>query len=291
MDIIFRIDNYAYRFFSKLGICFHYFSYRQIILRYVKRDSSCLHANKYSYPEKIEQCRKAWVFWAQGEECLPPILKQCYESVKRNCGDYEIIFVDMENVDDYVDIPVYIKEKVSKGKISLTHFSDFLRVALLNKWGGYWVDVTLFLSHPLPIQNRLFTIKQPVDNKYISRSQWSGYLWYMPKQHPLAHFLYDYLTLYWSCHDAVIDYLLIDYAIRVFYEKNPCFAKEIDDLPQSNPDHYFFQSCSCESPYSVAEWNRIAAHTFFFKTTWKKQYKEKCNGQLSFYGKLLNGEL
>ena len=291
MDIIFRIDNYVHRFLRKLRLCPRYFSYNQIILRYIKRDSKGLHPEKYTYNGKIEQSRIAWVFWAQGAESLPPILKSCYESIKRNSGEYEIHFVDMKNVDDYLDIPDYIKEKVKNGQISLTHFSDFLRVALLNRWGGYWVDVTLYLSQSLPIQDSLFTIKQPANADYISKCQWAGYLWYMPRQHPLAQFLYDYLTQYWSHHDVVVDYLLIDYAIRVFYEMNPEFAKEIDSLPISNPDHYFFQSPGCESQYSTSDWKRITSHTIFFKTTWKKQYKEFVNGKLTYYGKLLKGEL
>lgn len=286
--IISLIDNFLYKVHYKLGLKSDFYSREQLLLRYVSRDTKHLHPEDYKYAEHPEQSKRAWVFWAQGEEKLLPILKQCYESIKRNCGEYQVTFVTMENVDSYVDIPEYIKEKVQKGQISLTHFSDFLRVSLLNKWGGYWVDVTLFLSKPLLNRNTLFTIRQPYDERHVSKCMWTGYLWYMPKGHPLAHFLSDYLTQYWKTHDKVIDYLLIDYAIRMFYEKNKAFTAEIDGLPLSNPNLYFFQSPECEMPFDFEKWRQICENTSFFKTTWKCHYKEISGCDFTFYGKLLN---
>ena len=286
--IISTIDNFLYKVHYKLGLKFAYFSREQLLLRYVSRDAKHLHPSDYKYAEHPEQSKKAWVFWAQGEEKLLPILRQCYESIIRNNGEYQVTFVTLENVDDYVEIPDYIKKKVEKSQISFTHFSDFLRVSLLNKWGGYWVDVTLFLSKPLLNRNSLFTIRQPYDERHVSKCMWTGYLWYMPKGHPLAHFLVDYLTYYWKTHDKVVDYLLIDYAIRVFYEQNKAFAAEIDGLPLSNPNLYFFQSPECEMTFNKVRWQQICENTSFFKTTWKCNYKEMSNGDNTFYGKLLN---
>ena len=287
-NIISSIDNFLYKVHYKLGLKSAFYSREQLLLRYVSRDAKHLHPEDYKYAEHPEQSKIAWVFWAQGEEKLLPILKQCYESIKRNCGEYQITFVTMENVDSYVDIPKYIMEKVEKGQISLTHFSDFLRVSLLNKWGGYWVDVTLFLSKPLLNRSSLFTIRQPYDERHVSKCMWTGYLWYMPKGHPLAYFLSDYLTQYWKTHDKVVDYLLIDYAIRVFYLKNKTFASEIDGLPLSNPDLYFFQSPKCEDPFDIEKWCQICENTSFFKTTWKCHYKEISGCDFTFYGKLIN---
>lgn len=285
--IISSIDNFLYKVHYKLGLKFAYFSREQLLLRYVSRDAKHLRPSDYKYAEHPEQSKRAWVFWAQGEEKLLPILRQCYESIKRNSGEYQVTFVTMGNVDDYVEIPDYIKKKVEKGQISLTHFSDFLRVSLLNKWGGYWVDVTLFLSKPLLNRNSLFTIRQPYDERHVSKCMWTGYLWYMPKGHPLAHFLVDYLTYFWKTHDKVIDYLLIDYAIRVFYVQNKAFASEIDGLTFSNPDLYFFQSPECEMPFENVRWGEICRNTFFFKTTWKQQYRENMNNENTYYGNLL----
>ena len=289
VNIISYIDLFFYKVAYKLRVKLKFFSYEQLILRYVRRGAKRLRPGTYCYPRHIEQSKKAWVFWAQGEEKLPPILRKCYESILYNSGNYQIVFVTMDNVEQFAEIPDYVKTKVKSGQISLTHFSDFLRVSLLNKWGGFWVDVTLFLSKPLPEIDSFFTIKQPFDEKHVSRCLWTGYLWYMPKAHPLAHFLYDYLSKYWQEHDKVIDYLLIDYAIRVFYEENRIFATEIDSLPYSNPDLYFFQSDECEKAFSRERWQQVCENTSFFKTTWKKQFKELAENNISFYGKLLGG--
>ena len=289
MNIISNVDFFLYKIAYKLGLKLQFYSYEQLILRYVRRDTKRLRPAVYEYPREIEQSKRAWVFWAQGQESMPPIIRKCYESIEKNCGDYLLTFITLQNIDQFVDVPDYIRSKVESGNITLTHFSDFLRVSLLNKWGGFWVDVTLFLSKPLLVTDRFFTIKQPYDEKNVSRCQWTGYLWYMPKGHPLAHFLTDYLTLYWQKHDKIIEYLLIDYAIRVFYEKNKIFASEIDSLQYSNPYLYLFQSDECEKAFSRDRWQQICENTSFFKTTWKKQFNEVAENKVSFYGKLLEG--
>lgn len=288
MNWISQLDNLLYSILYKLRIKCDFYSYEQLILRYVRRDTQKLHPERYYSSTPTELSRRAWTFWAQGEDNLPPILKQCYESIKRNSGEYQLTFITLENINQFVEIPECVKQKVEKGQISLTHFSDFLRVSLLNKWGGFWVDITLFLSRPLPNINSLFTVKHQFDDRHVSRCQWTGFLWYMPQGHPLAQFLYDYLIYYWQHHDKVVDYLLLDYAIRVFYEKNKTFAAEIDKLPFSNQNLYFFQSKESETEFSFDRWRQVCSETSFFKTTWKHQFQDKCNGKITFYGKLLN---
>jgi mannosyltransferase OCH1-like enzyme len=90
--------------------------------------------------------RKIWMCWMQGLENAPELVRQCYKQIKKNITDREIVLITEENIDEYVSFPSYIQEKYKKGIISHTHFSDLLRIELLCKYGGTWIDSTVFCS-------------------------------------------------------------------------------------------------------------------------------------------------
>ena len=86
-----------------------------------------------------------WQFWGQGWdfEKLPDVVKISYKSVEKYKKDYEIIHLDMNNINDYLEIPAYILKKVEDKKMGFAHFTDIIRLALLYNYGGVWIDATI----------------------------------------------------------------------------------------------------------------------------------------------------
>lgn len=105
-----------------------------------------------------------WQYWGQGEENAPELVRACFESVKKYCPNKNIIVLNDNNVKDYIDIPDFIQEKLQKGIISRTHFSDYLRTCLLVKYGGTWIDATVYLTDKIPevIENSDFFVFKPL---------------------------------------------------------------------------------------------------------------------------------
>ncbi len=87
--------------------------------------------------------------WLQGEEYLTPVARVCYNVLKKQAGNYKVIFLDENNFSDYVDIPDYIVQKFKSGKMKPAHFSDVIRMNLLEKFGGLWLDATVLVTEPL----------------------------------------------------------------------------------------------------------------------------------------------
>lgn len=289
MDALFYIDNWCCLQARKVfRLQQSYFSEMSVLLRFFRRNSQHLRGIDYQYDEPSVQGDKIWIFWAQGYDNMPVVVKKCYESVLKNRGVFDVILLDMENIKQYIDIPAFIYRKVDEKKITLTHFSDILRFSLLRKYGGWWIDSTVFVSKSMVSPTQLFTIKQCYNNMYVSEAKWCGFLWYMPKNHSLARFMVDYLYDYWKKYDNLIEYLLIDYLIQVFYERNGNFRKEIEALSETNPDLYFFQDKASEQLYNEEEWEKIINRTQFFKTTWKMPRKSKRGGMKTFYGYFLS---
>ena len=213
---------------------------------------------------------RVFVFWAQGETEMPACVRACFDSVKRLCGSRTVVLLDLNNIREWVSLPSFVLSKLKDGRLSLTHFSDLLRFCLLEQYGGWWLDATVFLSNPLPPVKDLFTVKSCQTKVFISEGRWSGFIWHMPKGYPLADYMKRFLLFWWRSHATLPDYFFIDYGIRWFYLNNPLFRNQIDSLPTSNPELYFFQSNRSEMPFDAEEWLRISSGTTFFKTTYKQ---------------------
>ena len=93
-----------------------------------------------------ESSNKVWICWFQGMENAPALVQKCYESIRNNLTDREIVLITSDNLEQYVQFPDNIMEKWKKGIITHTHLTDLLRLELLIRYGGMWLDATVFCS-------------------------------------------------------------------------------------------------------------------------------------------------
>jgi Capsular polysaccharide synthesis protein len=90
--------------------------------------------------------KKIWFLWYQGLSEAPLVVKKCYESWQKYNPDWEVIFLEENNLTDYIT-PSLSPEKLCQ--LSKNHQSDLLRLELLEKYGGVWVDSTTICRIPL----------------------------------------------------------------------------------------------------------------------------------------------
>ena len=87
-----------------------------------------------------------WFCWLQGYNNAPDIVKACHNSLRQNIPDREIIVIDEKNWRDYIELPNYVVDKWEKKQIPAALFSDLLRLELLIKYGGTWIDSTVLCT-------------------------------------------------------------------------------------------------------------------------------------------------
>lgn len=123
--------------------------------------------------EAHEYSNIIWWCWLQGEESAPPLCKACLESLRKNLPEKKIIVVTEGNFTDYAEFPPFIMKKYRKGIISRTHFSDLLRLELLLRHGGTWIDATVYCTgNPGYAFNRpLFVFKTNERNDNATAAQ------------------------------------------------------------------------------------------------------------------------
>ena len=71
---------------------------------------------------------KIWIYWHQGLDNSPELIKKCIESIKYYESDKEINILSFDTISEYVDIPQHYYDLVNSGKMKIAHFSDVLRL-------------------------------------------------------------------------------------------------------------------------------------------------------------------
>lgn len=94
-----------------------------------------------------------WQYWGQGADApdLPEVVRLGFASVDHFAGDDQVIRLSDATIQDYLDLPDFVAEKMQHNKaFNRTFFSDLLRVALLATYGGVWLDATVLLTAQFP---------------------------------------------------------------------------------------------------------------------------------------------
>ena len=129
-----------------------YYTYEPEVIRALQARFFPLMQEKLAKYEgcKCEQSKPdiVWFCWLQGLESAPPIVKACYASLERNITGRELRVIDESNRRNYVQLPEFIEQRWEKGQIPPAMFADLLRLELLVKYGGTWMDATVFCSGP-----------------------------------------------------------------------------------------------------------------------------------------------
>ena len=89
---------------------------------------------------------KIWVYWNNGWDNVPPVVRFCKRSWEKYSGDREIVYLTDDNIKQYLDVDSF-PENIKKAPVQA--YSDYLRISLIEKHGGVWLDATVFLTKPL----------------------------------------------------------------------------------------------------------------------------------------------
>ena len=231
--------------------------------------------------------------WWQGEENCPKVIQLCRASLRRHCGNHKVIIITKDNYKDYVTLPEYIISKVNAGYISLTHLSDIIRAELLVKYGGLWIDSTVFVADDIPDEAfslEYYTIRyfeKPVYDWYtISFYRWASFCFAAKNPGSLLFsFMRDMFYEYLKDHKKLMHYLLIDYFIAVAFDEFPEFRKAWENIPVNN-SHCL--ELPLHKEWDAEKYAELRLTTRLFKTTYKVKYPVKTDsGSDTFYGHLL----
>lgn len=237
-------------------------------------------------PERI------FVFWWQGTDGLPDIVRICINSIKQNSNGREVVMITKDNIRQWADIPHYIFDQVSSGAITITHLSDILRVCLLYQHGGYWIDATVFMNAPLnDIDFNPFFGSIKIHDRFtgtISEYRWTTFFLFAAKgSEAMKTFREVLLTYFNENRGRIIDYLLIDYTFEMLYRKSSDFRKIVDETPYTN-EHLYDLVGHLNDVVPVNQYFQSVSDTHIFKLTWRNKFSRMVEGRDTLYGQLIS---
>lgn len=244
--------------------------------------------------ENIADNRIIWTLWWQGEENAPPLVKACINSMKRNANGANVIVITKDNYENYVTIPSYIFDKHEKGYICNAVLSDIIRFHLLEKYGGLWLDATIFVSSPIPREyyGFIFYSQHTKPQEMTCWVQNNAYHIFVIGSQPhakLVSFTKDMFLEYWKTHNTAVDYLCTDYFFYLAMQEFPEIKAEIDSLPYSSERLYDLVKV-LNKPYDESYFLKLKEDCIFSKLDWHKKYKTIIKGKETFYKVLLSSE-
>lgn len=265
---------------------------QRIVLNFLKKQFSDIIARYKDHKvenESIPSDAPIWFCWYQGEDSMPEIVKACLRSIRKHAGSHPLMILDFNNIGNYVDFPKHIAERLNNHTFNLVYLSDFLRNYLLSRYGGIWLDTTIYALNPINMPALPFwTVKRRCTYKrYVSRQRWTGFAMAGVKGNPLNTFVRDVLSEYHKKYPVLIDHFLIDFTIALGYEEIPCIRDMVDNVPLNNEDLYYFQSNIYED-YD-AESAKVIKKTHMIQ---KVHHRFKgCDNKNSYYYHIVNNEI
>ncbi|WP_242367908.1 capsular polysaccharide synthesis protein [Lactobacillus intestinalis] len=233
-----------------------------------------------------------WILWWQGIDQMPLLVRNCIQSVKNNCGSRKVILITKKNLDQYFTPSERIKQLKKVNKIPMAHFSDVIRFNLLKEYGGLWLDATIFVTHKLSSDyfSQFFTCSGYPDEDYffVTEGNWCSFLMGGSPNHPVFQFMSAFYDLYWKDNDELIDYFIIDYALKYAWKNNLGDFKVFthNNFKKYNPCLFNLMPL-LNRPFNKRTWEKISKNTDLYKLTYKVKLSQKRN---TYYNKIINSE-
>jgi len=232
--------------------------------------------------DDVKNSNFIWFCWLQGIENAPKLVQTCFSAIEKISG-WQVILITKDNYIDYTDIPKYIIEKWSQGKISNTHFSDILRLDLLVRNGGLWIDSTVYFTGDLipefisSSELFLFQNLKPGYNGHTFRV--SSWFIFSKTNNKILSKTRELIFEYWKHNSTLIDYFLVHHFLSISMERYKDLANRIPKFPNSIPHILLLQMFE---PFDLNNFNYLKSISSFHKLNYKRS-KEQFDLKDTYY--------
>jgi tetratricopeptide (TPR) repeat protein len=206
-----------------------------------------------------------WVYWGQGIANAPAVVKRCHEELMRHHAEDEVVVLDDGLVPHYVEIPEIARRRTAQ---NLTKFSDVLRLELLSRYGGVWLDATCFVRRRLPdllpelLPSGFFAFR-------YRKARISSWFLASEPNHPVVAMTREAQYVFWENFRRPFDYYLLHHLLESLYYVDDDFRESYDPTPSrsSHPPSRFARVM--HEPFDQERYNELLDGCFVHKLTYK----------------------
>ncbi len=178
-------------------------------------------------PDRARTAGHVFVFWAQGFDDAPPIVRRCLSQLRELHPPGVVVALDEANLDEWVSVPDDVRAAAGR---TPTQYSDLVRSGVLALHGGVWVDATAFATRPLLALPETRTPSGFFAFRYRRYRIASWFMCARPGD-PVMAALYELQVLYWRRHDRVVSYFMFHDMLEALCLLDPQVAAVLDEAP------------------------------------------------------------
>lgn len=179
---------------------------------YIERDY------KNSINENVQIDNSIFIYWNQGYENAPLLVKKCIESIISFNRDKQVIILDKFNLHKYITLPERIIDLHNTGTIKEAQFSDIIRINLLLRYGGFWFDATIYQSAKVPTficEKDFFMFNMPEGKNEISPIVCSSWFIFSKRDNRILRLTQNFIWNYYDHFSRPLHYFLLHLTISM----------------------------------------------------------------------------
>ncbi|GIE79705.1 hypothetical protein Aph02nite_56550 [Actinoplanes philippinensis] len=226
-----------------------------------------------------------FVYWAQGFEAAPPVVKACLTALRTNNPGSRVHELSLANIGAYADVPEDLAAALEGDHY---HYSDLLRMLLLEKFGGIWVDAACLVTEPLrPHIDRALAKGSVFAFTYTGPYLVNWFLASRPDSY-VMHLWRAASFLWWEKRGEIVDVLLHHHIFEMLHRLDDRFRTEWDAGLRLNatPPHAL-QSVLLR-PYDPEMFQTIMEGAFVHKL--RHQLSPAAGGSESYLARIIRGD-
>jgi hypothetical protein len=177
-----------------------------------------------------------WLYWHDGD--MPVICQQCIKRAERLNPDFKINIVGKENAHSF--LPELSSIDLKNSNIPIANYSDLIRLSLLEKYGGFWLDASVILNTSLDYfidlikaqQAELVAFTMPKPGVIAAPISTLAYpnteTWFLGATKG-SRFITDWKNEFISC--------LVSPNPVMYYKSDPDYLKYVENIPAALHDY------------------------------------------------------
>ena len=209
--------------------------------------------------------------------------------MRQYANGYKVEVIDLNNVSQFVQLPDFVVSKYKVGIIPHAHFSDMIRLALLEKYGGVWIDSTIFMTNVLPdyiIDADMFVFR----GSGLGHARiYNPFLASKP-HHPIIQSMLQLLYAYWEKENRLVSYSIFHLFFSIAIEQSRQNQYLWNDVPNVSGTQMFYFQSRLGEPFDRKAYELATQLSAIHKLTYKfEQFGIDISKKGTFYDVLING--
>jgi tetratricopeptide (TPR) repeat protein len=216
-------------------------------------------------PDGANHPFRIYFFWAQGIDNAPPVVRRCHHELLRHHTPDHVVTLDANSIEDLVHIDKNAYEKAP----NWTKLSDILRLELLYRYGGIWVDATcLVRTHLLEVTPQLLEPSGFFAFRWGRNRLATWFLAAEPGNYLVAMWRAAQYA-YWRHFDRSIDYKFVHHLFEALCHLDGEFKARWDETPKMRAKHSAAFRHVMHQTYEPDRFQQLLDSRFIHKLTYK----------------------